>query len=192
MDVALLQVSQAGWAPPPVRPVRLGYLVTNGPGVACTGAGDPDVQATPSFRDVEQMSGSINPLTMFKAGLVAIAVSNPPKRVEDSRSPWAGMSGAAVFCRGLLTAVVMRDSGGFASSRLMAVPVAALVGDPVFRRLVQQATGEPVTLVPVELDGLLARADRVYVLSSIVARGRAGRRLPRPGQRVGCVEGLVC
>ena len=162
VDAALLRVTGQGWTPPQTRPVRWGQLVTSGPSVPCTGQGYPQVQATTEFRDVEQLTGVIHPRTTSKAGLISIAVDNPPQRIRESVSPWAGMSGTAVFCHGgLLTAVVVRDPEGFASTRLVAVPIAALAGDAEFRRLVENAIGEPLVLVPVELQGLFARVEPV-------------------------------
>ena len=54
---------------------------------------------------------------------------------------WPGVSGTAVFCRGLLTAVVTRDDREFGNRRLHAVPAAALTAEPEFVRLITEDTG---------------------------------------------------
>ena len=156
VDVALLRVNHPGWVLPRSRhPVRWGRLVTSIPGTSCTGEGFPAVQQNPmKIRDIEQMRGWINPGTGVKAGLLGISVEDPPARVRTSESPWAGMSGAAVFRNDLLTAVISKDPEGFNSQRLTAVPITACVDDPAFRRLVEAAIDQPLVLEPAELDGL--------------------------------------
>ncbi|MDQ1289318.1 MAG: hypothetical protein QG622_2884 [Actinomycetota bacterium] len=163
VDAALVRVTAPGWTLPPVRPVRWGRLVTSQPGIPCTGQGFPRVQATPErVRDVEHLAGTINPLTTVKAHRLSIAVSSPPASVTASGTPWAGMSGSAVLCGGLLVAVVAQDPAGFASTRLTAVPVTELMEDPQFRRLVAKATRTPVRVRPVEVDTLFARPEPFY------------------------------
>jgi tetratricopeptide (TPR) repeat protein len=100
------------------------------------------------------MSGRINPGRLTKAGLLSIGVDDPPSRVKGSGSPWAGMSGAGVWCGDLLVGVVVRDPAGFASGRLVAVPVTRLLADPEFAALV----GGRIGVEPVELEGLFGSA----------------------------------
>lgn len=152
-DVALVEVTDPRWVPPRRR-VRWGRLVTTRPRQRFEATGFPDVAATPAWRDTEQASGTINPGNLVKARRLALAVDDPPARVRDSESPWAGMSGAAVFCRGLLTAVVIEDPAGFASQRLTAVPVVGFAGDEAFTALFTTHTGSPAQPGPVELRSL--------------------------------------
>ncbi|HZN16594.1 MAG TPA: hypothetical protein VFB84_00085, partial [Micromonosporaceae bacterium] len=155
VDVALLAVDAEPALPGGVSVVRWGRLVGVTAGVACAAVGFPDVVANPTMRDSLHLAGTINPRGLVKAGLHSIDVAGPPRRPAGG-TPWAGMSGAAVFCAGLLVAVVARDAAGFASGRLTAVPIAACMRDPAFAAAVEQATGGPVWLEPVELIGLLA------------------------------------
>jgi hypothetical protein len=157
VDAALVEVSDPAWQPRDRR-VGWGRLVGSAPGVACTGDGFPDVVMSPDgARDVEQFRGSINPRSGVKAGRWAVTVADPPQRVKDSDSPWAGMSGAGVFASDLLVGVVAQDAAGFASQRLSAVPVTACLEDPVFRALVEQAAGDEIVPAPVELVALFTR-----------------------------------
>jgi len=170
VDVALLRVTEADWAAPARRrPVRWGRLVGTAPGVPCTAVGFPAVQAAPDgVRDSEQAAGRINPLAMAKTGLHAITVDGPPHRVVASGSPWKGMSGAAVFCQDLLTAVVVQDPAGFASHRLVAVPIAAFADDAGFAEVLQSEIGADVMLEPVEVAGLFAEPPEVVSPASLL------------------------
>ncbi|WP_345636772.1 tetratricopeptide repeat protein [Rugosimonospora acidiphila] len=159
VDVALVEVADSGSAPVSRRHgVRWGRLVGTAPAVPCTGWGFPEVVASPDMRDVEQMSGRINPGRLAKAGLLSIGVDAPPERVKaqvtGGGSPWAGMSGAGVWCGELLVGVVVRDPAGFDGRRLAAVPVARLLADARFAGLVADAASRPAVVEPVELDGL--------------------------------------
>lgn len=155
LDVALVEVTDGRWrAPRRARSVRWGRLVTRRPGALCEATGFPEVVATPQARETEQASGSINPLSLTKSGLMALAIDDPPQRVRASGSPWAGMSGAAVWCEGLLTGVVVEDPAGFDSRRLVALPVSAFADDVRFRTLIAQHTGRPMVAEPVEFQPL--------------------------------------
>ncbi|MEU5278139.1 hypothetical protein AB0G87_17190 [Streptomyces asoensis] len=73
-------------------------------------------------------------------------------------SPWGGMSGAALWCGSrpdmpptLLTGVVVGDAPGWSHTQLEAVPAYMLASDPQVRRLVQEHTGRPMFLEPVDL-----------------------------------------
>ncbi|MEV5341698.1 tetratricopeptide repeat protein [Streptomyces sp. NPDC052676] len=71
----------------------------------------------------------------------------------DEVSPWAGLSGAAVFCRDLLIGVVFRDFGGFAHTRLELVPAYVLLADGNVRRILT-AHGVGSVLEPAEYQQL--------------------------------------
>lgn len=110
LDVALLVVTDPRWSSPEWRQrVRWGRFVTRRSGQGCEVTGFPAVVATPQRRDTHHASGVINPGSLVKAGLVAIEVANPPSRASQDGSQWEGMSGAAVWCERLLTAVVVVD-----------------------------------------------------------------------------------
>ena len=96
----------------------------------------------------------LNPGALVKAGLYAVEVTNPPAGPGPRGSWWAGMSGAALQCEGLLVGVVTADPAGFDSRRLITVPITAVVEDPVFRELVARYCGRAPVVEPVELAGL--------------------------------------
>jgi hypothetical protein len=152
-DAALLVVlNETSWVPHPV-PVRWGRLATT-KFQSCHAVGFPDSQSTPDWRDTEQANGVISPRTMVKGRLYSISVSDPPDRITKSESPWAGMSGAGVFCRNMLVGVVVEDPLGYSSRRLVAVPVSSLMHDKEFCDLVRGRTEGEVLTEAVEFAGI--------------------------------------
>ncbi|MEU0368788.1 tetratricopeptide repeat-containing serine protease family protein [Streptomyces sp. NPDC006283] len=162
LDVALLRVSDPEQSlPSRCKAVRWGRLVTSAINTPVTAVGFPDVQRhSDGFRDTEQLSGRVSPLTGVKAGWYAVAVDDPPTRVEASSTPWHGMSGAALFADGLLVGVVAGDQGGFSSRRLTAVPIASPAADPEFRSLLKADTGRACVVEPADLRRLFAERPR--------------------------------
>lgn len=162
LDVALLRVSDpeqsltSRW-----KAVRWGRLVTSAISTPVTAAGFPDAQRHPDgFRDTEQLSGRVNPLTGVKAGWYAVDVDDPPTRVKESTTPWHGMSGAALFADGLLVGVVAGDQGAFSSRRLTAMPASSPAADPEFRALLKADTGRDCVVEPADLRRLFAEPPR--------------------------------
>src|SRR5262249_39235957 len=142
--------------------VRWGRLSTTRPGTRVESVGFPAVLEAPDrFRDLEQLSGTVNPLTRGLAGLHDVAGDSPPAPGGGSDSPWGGMSGAAVFCGPLLLGVVGWDTAGFDSRRVTVTPVSALAADAEFCRLVERACGRRWVAESVELYRLFARPARV-------------------------------
>ncbi|MFJ4470003.1 trypsin-like peptidase domain-containing protein [Streptomyces sp. NPDC089424] len=58
------------------------------------------------YRDSCHVSGTVSVLSNRRAGTLELAVLVPPADVEPERSPWEGMSGAAVWCGGAVIGVV--------------------------------------------------------------------------------------
>jgi hypothetical protein len=71
------------------------------------------------------------------------------------RSPWSGMSGAAVFADGLLMGVVVGDPSAWQHGRLEAVPGALLLGDSAFVSTLTDLAGASPRTAP-----LLRRSSR--------------------------------
>ncbi len=155
VDVALLLITDPAWPQPRWRrPIRWGRFVTEQPGQECQAVGFPDVVAEPRYRESHHAVGVVNPGSLLKSGLQAIEVRDPPGRRTADGSAWAGMSGAAVCSGPLVVGVVALDPAGFDGRRLVATPVAAVVGNPGFADLVAAHCGRPPHLEPVELAAL--------------------------------------
>lgn len=154
-DAALLVVlSGSSWIPHPI-PVRWGRLATTKV-QSCYTVGFPEFQNNIDYRDTEQAIGVISPRTVIKGRLYSISVLDPPDRIERSPSPWAGMSGAGVFCASMLVGVVVKDPFGHNSRRLVAVPVSSLMRDEDFCNLVREGAEGQVSVEAVEFSAISA------------------------------------
>src|SRR6185437_3274835 len=67
--------------------------------------------------------------TTAKAGLCAVTVQTAAPDGRADGSPWAGMSGAALFTGPFLVGVVVIDPARFGTDRVAAAPVAPLLDD---------------------------------------------------------------
>ncbi|MFI1255843.1 NACHT domain-containing protein [Streptomyces netropsis] len=77
--------------------------------------------------DTEQVVGSLKPGSNLLSGRhVLDSDHGAPEALADGGSPWAGMSGAAVFVDGLLAGVVCADPKGWNHGRLMVTSSATL------------------------------------------------------------------
>lgn len=77
--------------------------------------------------DTEQVVGALKPGSNLLSGRhVLDSDHGAPEALADGGSPWAGMSGAAVFVDGLLAGVVCADPKGWNHGRLMVTSSATL------------------------------------------------------------------
>ncbi|MFI1969544.1 hypothetical protein BLA24_14955 [Streptomyces cinnamoneus] len=85
--------------------------------------------------DSEQVVGALKPGSNLLSGRhVLDSDHGAPAAPADGGSPWAGMSGAAVFVDGLLAGVVCADPGGWRHGRLTVTPSETLWQDFRFLR----------------------------------------------------------
>ena len=129
-DVATLRLAQAAspllpGSPPP----RWGRVDGMEP-VAVSAVGFPWAQERPDrVRDSEQLFGFIAPAATAKAGVCTVTVLTAAPAGRTGGSPWAGMSGAALFAGPFLVGVIVIDPARFGTDRVVAAPVAPLLGD---------------------------------------------------------------
>ena len=129
-DVALIGL--AGDVPPlpPGSPVPRWGRVDGMEPIAVSAVGFPWAQERPDrVRDSEQLFGFIAPATTVKAGLCAVTVQTAAPAGRAGGSPWAGMSGAALFAGPFLVGVVVIDPARFGTDRVVAAPIAPLLAD---------------------------------------------------------------
>ncbi|MEV4441828.1 NACHT domain-containing protein [Streptomyces sp. NPDC049577] len=98
--------------------------------------GYPHVQRdTGGELDTEQVVGTFKPGSNLLGGRhVLDSEFGAPEPPPDGGSPWAGMSGAAVFVDGLLAGVVCADPSGWRHGRLTVTPAETLWSDFGFLR----------------------------------------------------------
>ncbi|WP_405658797.1 trypsin-like peptidase domain-containing protein [Streptomyces sp. RK9] len=221
LDAALVEIRDTAWQPPESfgervgrRPQRWGRLVTHHVGQSVCCHGFPRVQraaegAGPGAGPMEQISARINPLTGFPVrryelvGPVGVFGAG-----RDLDSPWAGLSGAAVFTAepggvpgeerpgDLLLGVVRADRQADSGVRLTATRAEDLLADHVFRAVVEEHCGVPPELEAAELAGLLApvralrelRSPLTVLRADVEAVSFRGREKEVRELRAWCVE----
>ncbi|MGW3788171.1 hypothetical protein ACWD5Z_26565 [Micromonospora chokoriensis] len=89
-------------------------------------------------RDTETFCGQTVPHVGVKEGALVIQSSSPPRDMNGKSSPWAGMSGGAVFSSpdSILLGIVTAALITYPNSRLRVTPIHLLLGDDAFRQLV--------------------------------------------------------
>ena len=148
-DVALIGL--AGDVPPlpPGSPVPRWGRVDGTEPIAVSAVGFPWAQERPDrVRDSEQLFGFIAPATTVKAGLYAVTVLTAAPADRAGGSPWAGMSGAALFAGPFLMGVVVIDPAPFRTDRVVAAPVAPLLDDVELANLLETSAEHVVGVGP--------------------------------------------
>ncbi|GAA2779551.1 hypothetical protein GCM10010441_00240 [Kitasatospora paracochleata] len=90
------------------EPLRLGRLNGLEPVHGCHATGFPDLERTGDRLESGQLWGTVAPGTHLLAGRYVLSAADTPP-AGDAAVPWRGMSGAAVFFRGLLLGVVSAE-----------------------------------------------------------------------------------
>ena len=129
-DVAVLRLAPTVSPLPTGGPLPRWGRVDGIEPVAVSAVGLPWAQERPDrVRDSEQLFEFIAPATTVKAGLYAVTVLTAARAGGAGGSPWAGMSGAALFAGPFLVEVLVVDPARFGADRVVAAPVAPLFGD---------------------------------------------------------------
>lgn len=117
------------------------------------------------FRDLEQVTGHVPVAANRRQGTLAVYLDDPPPASPETRdsSPWAGMSGAAVWAGGRIVAVVAEHHADEGAGRLTARRV-----DRAYEMLPAPDLGRLV-----EWLGLASAADGI----PDVVPARAGQRI---------------
>ncbi|MFF0033324.1 trypsin-like serine protease [Streptomyces avermitilis] len=149
LDVALLELSKPVQATGIVRWGRPGGVDP----IRYHGVGFPrHSKGANSERVVEQLAGMLQPLAGGSGDndLYVLDQSASPERRPDGTQAWAGVSGAAVFCRDLLVGVTVVNNEAHKNRRLHAVPVHAFVSDFGFTGHLRRHGASTPVLVPVD------------------------------------------
>ena len=104
----------------------------------------------------EHLTGDINPGTAFGQRYDFLINQPVPETTEVDSSPWAGLSGAALFSGDLIIGIIQADLPLWKSKRITALPIYHLLQDEGFSSKLAEH-GCPVRLESVELSPLLER-----------------------------------
>ncbi|MFF8942993.1 trypsin-like peptidase domain-containing protein [Streptomyces sp. NPDC014864] len=117
-DVALLELAHMPPGAPAADPPRWAAVPGTDVVLPFTAMGFPrfklrqdtarplDDGSPSQYRDSCHVSGTVSVLSNRREGTLELAVAVPPADVEPERSPWEGMSGAAVWCDGAVIGVL--------------------------------------------------------------------------------------
>ena len=135
-DVALIGLASDAPPLPPGSPVPLWGMVDGDQPVSCSAVGFPWAQEQPDrARDTEQLVGFVPPLSTAKGGHLSLTVVSSKPTAREHGSPWAGMSGAAVFAGPYLVGIVIVNPARFGEDRLVVAAVSALCQNTQFAEL---------------------------------------------------------
>ncbi|KMS71120.1 hypothetical protein ACM01_28830 [Streptomyces viridochromogenes] len=103
------------------------------------------------FRDSCHVDGTVSVLSNRREGTFEVAVAPPADEVGPRRSPWEGMSGAALWCDGAIIGLITAHHRSDGLGRLAAVRVQCWyeVLDAPELELLQTHAGLPARPVPV-------------------------------------------
>ncbi|SCK48333.1 trypsin-like peptidase domain-containing protein [Streptomyces sp. WMMB 322] len=152
-DAALLFAKKGGLLPREradeldTAPVRRGRPLGLETMESCQAIGFPRMQRDGEELDTEQIVGTFKPGSrMVHARYVLDSPHTPPAPLQGGESPWAGMSGAALFAEGHIIGVVVADPHGWQHGRLEAVRSRVLFDDAKFVQELVKHTGHEPTI----------------------------------------------
>lgn len=139
LDVALLSSAHALNALRSDTPARWARTESLDPIPDCRAVGFPYVQRDGQGRlDTEQLIGTYKPGSGLFSGRDVLTVDGtPPAPRTDGVSPWAGMSGAAVFAGGALLGLITADPQGWQHGRVTVTRLHRLLAEPDFRTVLE-------------------------------------------------------
>jgi Trypsin-like peptidase domain len=139
----------------PMAPVRFGRVAERDAVLACSAMGFPrfklrDDAAQPQedgqpsrYRDSAHAVGTIAVLSNRREGTLEVSVAPPERDPDPDRSPWEGMSGAAVWSSGRIIGLVAEHHRADGLGRLAASRV-----DRWYERLLPDQLGQLRRLLP--------------------------------------------
>ncbi|MBG0568543.1 trypsin-like peptidase domain-containing protein [Actinoplanes aureus] len=144
VDAVLLRTREVLPGDPALRFGRAGSREQ----IACRATGFPAAAVLPDgVRDSDTFCGQTVPGAGVKDGRLVIESAGGPRDLAGSASPWAGISGAAVFSapESFLLGIVEKTPASYPNNRLKVLPAGVLLEDPSFRTLVGDPAAHPVT-----------------------------------------------
>jgi hypothetical protein len=155
LDIAVIQLSNANTTIRLRQKTRFGRF-TGTESVRCQALGFPRfLRDLSGRRDIDHLTGQVNVVGRLRSGKFNLDLDASPSHWAGGRSAWAGLSGAAVFARGLLVGICIEDNPNFGGARLTAMRLDEVASDPEFVRLLD-GNGH-IYLESVELSTVLQR-----------------------------------
>lgn len=148
-DIALLYANE-DLVQFPDTAMRWGRPASLAPIRDCQAIGFPHVQRGPGGKlDTEQIVGTFKPGSGLLGGRYVLDSDHtPPAPRPDGGSPWAGMSGAAVFSDGVFLGVITTDPQGWQHGRVEVTAAHVLLDKAPFMRTLEYSAPSPVVVTP--------------------------------------------
>jgi hypothetical protein len=186
-DMEITLLVPAGVRPFTTAPLApelpLAQLTDLGPFTGCQGIGFPRVaRDAAGALESEQFTGTLHPGSgLVRGGRWSLALDGTrPATRADGRSPWAGLSGAALFAGAALAGVVCGDPAAWQHGRLTVASSEALRDSAAFRSTLERF-GVRVTLVPTRPGPSFEQRYRDYVAARHSTLTIFGLDLREPG-----------
>ena len=148
-DIALLHATE-DLADFPEAAMRWGRPASLAPIRDCQAIGFPHAQRGPDGKlDTEQLVGTFKPGSGLLGGRYVLDSDHtPPAARSDGGSPWAGMSGAAVFSDGVFMGVIATDPHGWQHGRVEVTAAHVLLDNTRFVHELAYFDSTPVVVTP--------------------------------------------
>ncbi|WP_157631901.1 S1 family peptidase [Catelliglobosispora koreensis] len=210
-DLALMHCDRAF----PVSPLCLGMVCSDSPDLAAEALGFPLSQRKGEIRNIEQVTGTINPASGVQQRLHFTVQSGywEASTLAEGKTPWGGISGGPVLSNDLLIGVVKAGRKSPPFDRLEVAAVTPIWNDKDARKLLIAAGGGGLPAIRAVEFGKLPRSlkykheypinrDTPSVLlepyrQAIAFKGRRSTRsqlsqwCKRPGFEIGVLSGPV-
>ena len=151
-DIALLQLDFGTGLhsnKPKLEPIKWGRLYGS-ERIPCEAIGFPVAQERGQVRDTEKIKGEIELGSASKRNRLTVHIlGSTPLNLGKDKSPWQGMSGAALFSGSYLVGIIIVDPKNFNTDRLEAVPVYSFSTKANFTNLVIGKQGTRLTIHPI-------------------------------------------
>ncbi|WOX10287.1 NACHT domain-containing protein [Streptomyces sp. N50] len=165
LDAALLLARSDAVLPETAQqftPITWGEFHNLEPRSGCFATGFPVVGRRESMRPrAEQIWGTLAPGAGIGTGRYVLSTEAfPPAANKNEKSPWAGLSGAAVFFRKSLIGLVVEDDSPstWRHSRVNVLPVAKLLEDTSFHEVLTTIIGRNVFISGVSDEEIIDQA----------------------------------
>ncbi|WP_380282777.1 hypothetical protein [Kitasatospora purpeofusca] len=126
-------------------------------------------------RGVEHLRGVLPPLGTGPGWSEVLDQDVAVRRRPGQPREWGGVSGAAVFCRGLLVGVVFCDDHEHENRRLYALPARTFTAREGFADLLKRHTGHAPVLEPVDGGPAVPESGHLLVVREFAAARFHGR-----------------
>jgi predicted nucleotide-binding protein len=132
LDLTIARITEPDWtSPEDLSELRWGKIDNYGARLSCDAVAFPRSSRDQEGRRwAEHIEGHVYPGVGREHGRFAFNVDSPipvTNAAWDNYSPWAGVSGAPIFCGDFFIGIIMNDDPQYGHRRLWAMPASAIL-----------------------------------------------------------------